>query len=519
LFIRDPDGEYFAGGGGGAGTTDSSRNTPNGAGGIGGGGAAGEDGAPTTGGGGGFAGAAGTVYLKTADGSDTLIIDGNNIWASNNTRIIYSSRVTTLMPPAPNAVDLNAFAQVEIKRRGQLGVGASTTLDFGSFAPTTHGADASYIALHDDTGVTYPADWTIDGYTLFVNTIAEEKNLTNITIGATGALSHFQNVNTEIHKLDLTIPGNLTIQSGGAINADDRGYNRYGPGHLNDSYGAAHGGTALMSSHGGGQPLVNPKVYGSIFNPVNVGSRGHPNEASAGGAVMLTVGGTTQVMSPGRISVNANGGNRPGSGGSILLRTGSLTGDGAIQAHGCSVTWNNGIGGGGGRIAVYLTGTGEDFAGWTGTITAYGGTANSSPMPRRHGAAGTVYRQLAAQADGAGTVTVDNTTRAKNEAWTTLPAFAGSTENLERTAWVTANNARIGLVTNVAIDRIDINTDGVLDLNGFTLTLKAATLGGVPVGSGVHTAASLDSPFVTDESDPQTGQLVIPPPGSLFLLR
>ena len=414
-----------------------------------------------------YASAAGTVYLKTPTGVDTLIVD-------NNGTAVWSGQIATLMP---DSVNLNNFSNVVIRNKGVLGVKGNTVLDFNTFPgrATLYGAANSYIALDADTGVTYPANWTIDGYTLYGNAIS--RVLTNLTIGTNGALSHYQNNTNEAYKLNLAINGNLTILTNGMINADGVGYwGSYGPGKpLISAAGGAYGGGAVGNSN----------TYGFVMAPTNLGSgggNGSGSKLAGGGAILLTVGGTTTVTTAGIISANGGSGNYyGGSGGSVYLNTGWLTGSGTIRADG-GVSPSGFNAGGGGRVAIVLTSPGATFASWTGTNRAYGGAGSSNPKA----AAGTVYRKTADMAAGAGTVIVDNGTTATNSSFTSLPGFTNSTENIAQTVWVTTNNVRLGVLTNAAIASLTLNANGYLELNGYTLTVKALTVTNKVCKSGAY---------------------------------
>ena len=419
--------------------------------------------------------AAGTVYRKTSAGVDTLFVDNNNM----------AGQISTLMP---SAVNLNSFSNVVIQNKGILGVRGDTTLDFSKGNLTTYGPTNSYMAMDGDTNVTYPATWIIDGYTLYVNSITPNKPV-NVTVGTNGVVAHYPNYSAETYKLNLAISGNLTVLSNGAINVDGLGYaNKTGPGTPGQvTYGGAYGGWTV----GDGRArvtgsYVNPFTYGSILAPTNLGSGGANDGApygTGGGAILLTVAGTTTVTNGGLITANGGtGAHGGGSGGSIYLTTGWLTGGGMIRANGGTA----GMGGGsGGRIALILTGAGADFTSWNGTNTARGG-ATATPV-----AAGTVYRQVKANAAGAGTVIVDNGTSAINTTLTTLPAFTNSMENISNTVWVTYNNARLGLVTNAVTASLTLNANDSLELGGYTLTVKALTVTNKVYKSGIYTAANI----------------------------
>jgi hypothetical protein len=439
--------------------------------------------------GGGIVAAAGTVYLKTAAGVDTLIVDNNNV-------ATYSQSMT-LMPSAPNAVNLNGFSNVVIRNKGILGVRGDTLLDFNAFAPTVYGPANSYLALDSDTNVSYPDTWTIDSYTLVANSITTSR-LVNVTIGTNGVLSHYQNSTNEAYKLNLTLSGNLTVLSNGSVNADGLGFaSGYGPGYL-ATEGAAYGGLAPTGYLGS---AINPQTYGSIAAPTNLGSSG---SYSGGGALLLTVAGTTTVNAAGTISAGGRGGNLAASGGSIYLRTGWLTGGGTIRANGGDTTWNNGAGGGGGRVAILLTAPGSDFGSWTGANAACGGVATGGGISA---AAGTVYRQASGVDVGAGTVIVDNRNTGTNATFTPLPAFSNSTEKINQTEWVTTNKARIGLVTNTAIASLTLNANGVLELSGYTLTVRSLTVTNKTYRGGTY--GPHDSPISLLTDAGSNGKVVV----------
>ena len=406
---------------------------------------------------GGVAAAAGTVYRKTQVGTDTLIIDNNGLATSG--------QISTFVT---NAVNFNNFSNVVVNHNGVLGVRANTTVDFNTLKLTTYGPANSFIAIDRDVNVTYPTDWLVNGYTLYVNAITPNKPV-NLTIGTNGVLSHYQNLLAETYRMNLTLAGNLTVLSNGAIKADALGYGiGQGPGAGTGLYGGAHGGVALGSA-----TALNLKTYGSIIAPTNIGSGG--GAGAGGGAILLTVAGTTTVAAVGTISANSaiSAGNGGGAGGSITLTTGWLVGNGTIRANGGNGDGGNTSGGGGGgRVALILTGTGADFSLWSGTNSAYGG-----PQPLVvAAAAGTVYRQKRADLSGAGTVIVDNGSTATNLAFTSLPAFTNSSEVIKQTTWAATNNARIGLVTNTAIAGLNLSTNGVLELANYILTVKALTV-------------------------------------------
>ena len=448
---------------------------------------------------GGMAAAAGTVYRKTQAGTDTLIIDNNGLATAG--------QISTFVT---NTVNLNNFSNVVVNHNGILGVKANTTVDFNTLNLTTYGPANSFIAIDRDVNVTYPTDWLVNGYTLYVNAITPNKPV-NLTIGTNGALSHYQNLTAETYKLNLTLAGNLTVLSNGVINVDALGYGiGQGPGAGAGSYGGAHGGVALGSAS-----ALNPKTYGSIIGPTNIGSGG--GAGAGGGAILLTVAGTTTVAAAGTISANSatSAGNGGGAGGSITLTTGWLVGNGTIRANGGNGDGGNASGGGGGgRVALILTGTGADFSLWSGTNSAYGG-----PQPLVvAAAAGTVYRQKRADLSGAGTVIVDNGSTATNLAFTSLPAFTNSSEVIKQTTWAATNNARIGLVTNTAIAGLNLSSNGVLELANYTLTVMSLTVTNKSYNSGHYGPHDTAISRLTDSGS--SGKVIVNAEiGAVYLIR
>ena len=221
------------------------------------------------------------------------------------------------------------------------------------------------------------------------NNTTKKLNVTgDVHIYSGGNLTHTTNPagNTEVHKLNLSIDGNLTVDSGGTINVDGLGYVRgYGPGTTSGDSGGAYGGLGF-----GG---VSGPTYGSITAPVNYGSGGSLYwGTSGGGSIILNISGTTTIN--GIISANgsATGTQYPdcGSGGSVYLTTGTIADGGVVRANGGNSV--NRRSGGGGRVAIILTGNGADFSNFSGNMTAYGGLGGFG-----NGAAGTVYKETGTQ--------------------------------------------------------------------------------------------------------------------------
>ena len=151
----------------------------------------------------------------------------------------------------------------------------------------------------------------------------------------------------------------VAINAGGVVSADGLGYaSGQGPGagvRYSWAGGGGYGGAGGAVNAGGGA------TYGSLTQPVDLGSGGSDSGNPGGGAIHFIVGGTLQV--DGTITADgvhtANDGG--GAGGSIFIEAGNIAGTGMIQANGAQ--GGNDNGGGGGRIAVdYQT---KSFAGIT----------------------------------------------------------------------------------------------------------------------------------------------------------
>lgn len=211
--------------------------------------------------------------------------------------------------------------------------------------------------------------------------------------------------------LMVKVTEDLTLEAGAVITASGKGYPvgaEVGPGA-----GATGGSCGAGGAYGGNGGVAWPGDvaggigYGSVIEPTDLGSSGGSAGAGrarspGGGAVRLIVGGTLKV--DGTIECDGVGAwednQGGGSGGSIWVTAGQLSGAGALTANGGRGEWVEGGSGGGGRVALHL-GT-NDF---TGSITARGATPG-----RQAGGAGTIYTKL--DREPVGWVLVENGGRA-----------------------------------------------------------------------------------------------------------
>jgi len=190
----------------------------------------------------------------------------------------------------------------------------------------------------------------------------------------------------------LNISGDMDLCATCAITADELG-NPYDTGTgVGTAHGSGSGGGGYGGRGGDGNEASGGAAYGSVTEPVHIGSGGGYDGGGdyyAGGAVKIIVGGTATI--DGTISAdgqNAYSGDSGGaSGGSIWLDAGTMAGTATITAAGGNGYIRAG-GGSGGRIAIYSDA--GSTSGWT--ITAYGGAmGTSTTVGYSDGAAGTVY--------------------------------------------------------------------------------------------------------------------------------
>jgi hypothetical protein len=215
---------------------------------------------------------------------------------------------------------------------------------------------ASTFSITGSSVISIPTISVDDNSTL---TFSGRESLTLDTLSATenSTISVTQGSPLLLHVRDLT------VSTDSKISLDSKGYSGgTGPGAPIEFYdGASHGGVGYYNSA--------TSTYGSITEPVEMGSggNGHYAYAQGGGALKIVADGTLVLDG----EVSARGG-ITSSGGSIYIIAHRLEGNGQIVADGGSSYWaGQYIGmGGGGRIAV----TAEQYA-FTGSMSALGGCA------------------------------------------------------------------------------------------------------------------------------------------------
>jgi len=182
---------------------------------------------------------------------------------------------------------------------------------------------------------------------------------------------------------------NLFLDSVSSIIADGKGYlGGEGPGAGKEartnggscsgycfySYGSGggYGGIGGRGAYPGctGEIVEGGPFYGSLEEPMDLGSGGGSQGGAGGGAIRINI--TNNFTLDGLVSVNGEDGQSKaggGSGGTVNIRTNTLTGSGFITANGGQGYHGIGGGGAGGRIAIHCQSS--DFS---GVIQTQGGT-------------------------------------------------------------------------------------------------------------------------------------------------
>ena len=237
----------------------------------------------------------------------------------------------------------------------------------------------------------------------FKNGLSTNEVVGAVIVGAKGKLTHTEETATGTgtavlanakYRLNLKAGGDITIRSGGTVDASGCGFaSGNGPypqgGSGQKYYGAAYGGTGVHNATATGS--VN--TYGSIRNPNDSGSGG---SSRGGGVVYLESGGTLTVAGSVKATGPTSGSNA--AGGSIILKGNAIAGSGTVSVKGgYGATYP---GGGGGRIAIY-TKENRAFSSLAFvTLTAEGGSTGKS-------SGGTIYFESAQHAPGCGELVID----------------------------------------------------------------------------------------------------------------
>lgn len=228
----------------------------------------------------------------------------------------------------------------------------------------------------------------------------------HVTVNTGGIMTHDSNTNTPAYKLAFDCSGNFTLNTGGLIDVNGKGYTYdQGPGKgtqpTNSSYGgggAGYGGDGSDAYNNTVSAGQGGSAFGQLNNSTELGSGGgstyngtYGNGSAGGGAVILDIAGTLTL--DGTIRANAadvtsgsssrcGGG---GAGGSVHMQASVITGTNTsaiIESKGGKrYSSYYGGGGAGGRIALICT-----TYSYSGDFNAAGGQGYY-----KNGGTGTVY--------------------------------------------------------------------------------------------------------------------------------
>ncbi len=312
-----------------------------------------------------------------------------------------------------------------------------------------------------------------------------------------GAWTHRANLGTNeaFDRLAVTVDGDFRLGTNAMINVINRGFdNARGPGA-----GVTAGNRATTGRGGshGGLGNYNPtyqiagKTYGSITAPEMLGSG---SASRGGGAVRIHAAG--ELALEGSIRADSTRGyNQPellpgGSGGSVFLKGATASGTGLITANG-ALGYNSG---GGGRIALILTETTH----FPPLVFRCSSRHHANAL---NGAAGTIYlegweegtpalRRL--MVDNQGVVAPAHAVTELMPTYETYDPHPSIGGEIEDAALVISNRGQVRLSSSLKIgDFIHLGTNSFIDLNGYTLFVKASEpLGAFPGDYGNGTVVS-----------------------------
>ncbi len=292
--------------------------------------------------------------------------------------------------------------------------------------PNENGAVFADVAL---TGDTYAGSWTFDniefrrgGHLEVGDTL---QVLDTVNIQEYGLLTHPETTIVYEAQLDLEVD-TLLIDPNSRVDVTGRGYlggDRSGLGQTAHTIGFTPGAEAGNGgSYGGsgghysasGTNQTNA-LYGNLTEPVDLGSGGGAWSGyggDGGGRMFVTA---TDIIVDGAIMANGGESNGSaagdGSGGTVNIRTATLSGSGLITANGGGL--GNGTGGGGGRVAIrYLDEVSLTLP--EGQIRAMGGDGSYGD-----GGHGTIFLMHDGQTYG--TLVVDAANQAQPNDTTSIP--------------------------------------------------------------------------------------------------
>ena len=392
---------------------------------------------------GGYKAASGTIYYETAvdgAGHGKVVVDGYNTSGTTYADFFLDDQDASF---APRRIELGNNARVRIRpgtrttlavSEGIFGIGSGTrsvVLASGAALATpgnTFVLNNASLTFSEGSATTCAHFLATNGASIAVSGAATiDASLFEITTGCTltddsplsvtgsvivrdgATVTHSANTASSDYRVQMTVGGSLTVESGGKITTESKGFpSSAGPGKAAAANrGSNHGGIGVNDSG-----TANTGVcYGSLTRPISFGSG--TSAGAGGGAIAITCSGPVTnngiIASCGGYHATTKG--PRSAGGSVWITAASLFGSGYIQANAfgdsTKAARNNtaatGNRSGGGRVAVWLTEPGKDFTDFSGVISAWG-AGNATYL----GGAGTVYLKTGDQGATEGSLVIDN---------------------------------------------------------------------------------------------------------------
>lgn len=456
----------------------------------------------------------GTIFVKNAsDAYGTLLIEDRKAYSSYNYATHWPTKGRFAMVKSGETW---TFDRVLLRGRGVLSVpeGATLVLPNGfasiSCAENNSAPNAGILYLGGTISVPDTATHEISGSWLFQAASPYSFPAGDVVLSDKAAIGCFELHSsgadpTNQPNCDVTVNGNLTIAAGSSLLAEGRGHRSTS----NAPYGGAHGGI--------GYPMEDVKAFDSIVHPKYAGGsagsgNGGVENNTSGGAIKLTVTGGFVMNGTANVKSSANRWDRnKAAAGSLDITAGSLSGSGSFCADGLVSDATSVLSGAGGRIAIHLTDEGATFDNFDVTkITA--NAAMSSGNPTKAGSAGTVY--LESGVAGTGTIIVKSTNSGVTTP-TPIPSqtWGGEDDDLTKASLSIQSYGIVRLAESLKMSALTIGASAKLDLNGNTLTVNRATIGGVNVAPGTHSADEYPT-FLSG-----SGSLVVKGEGLQILFR
>ena len=437
---------------------------------------------------GGSGGGGGTFYVKTADPAKPY----GTLYLDDQRGKSYGARWHT--PQAITAIPAGetwTFDAIVIRNYGMLAVPAGTTLNLPNGPLSISATSTRHGGIRYDGGT---INWGSAPYEFASNWIFQanapyvfDGDVIVHDGGAIGCLQ-FQGKTdfSNFTKCDITVNGNLTIEPGGYLYANGGGPDM----NINRDVVSFHGGQSAGAS--------GNKAYDSIFAPrlpgYGTASGDQATSAPGGGLLLIDVSGA--FVNNGTVTLNGSVNTSTGSsGGSLNVTARTLSGTGTFSADTASGSSGSG---GGGRIAVRLTG-GSFADGAETNFFACGATVvKNGESSDRSSSAGTVYLQGSVDGEKGGTIYVRNDGNALNvNTYTPLPAGVTKADvepdaaaDFRKASLVVGDAARVKLFADLKMVELNLEADTALDLNGRIFTATTAHVGGVNVPPGTYTPAS-----------------------------